>query len=293
MDGQLSQHVEYIPFGEVLFEEHSSSISMPYLFNGKELDRETNLTYYGARYLDMKTSLWLSVDSEMEKYPNVSSYVYCLNNPVLFVDPDGRDVITWLVHSYDKNQSSKGYGTKNFVKAMNHFAKTDYGKQFLLQFMKKGQSVYGITAKENGKHSDKNLNLVDLVLDKSSPSERGTILVQSNGTTWEGKTVFPSSKDDMDLTIYIKNTDRESTVELGETITHEAALHGSHYEENVNDIKNNKPVKDKGSQDHKALKSADAKNKAYRNYNNTMKQLSKIDPKYATEQKREQGKNHQ
>ncbi|QGK77183.1 hypothetical protein GIY83_02935 [Flavobacterium sp. SLB02] len=44
-------------FGEVLFEEHSSSFSSPYLFNGKELDRETNLSYYGARYFDMKTPL--------------------------------------------------------------------------------------------------------------------------------------------------------------------------------------------------------------------------------------------
>ncbi|WP_229029197.1 hypothetical protein [Flavobacterium sp. SLB02] len=40
-----------------MFEEHSSSFSSPYLFNGKELDRETNLSYYGARYFDMKTPL--------------------------------------------------------------------------------------------------------------------------------------------------------------------------------------------------------------------------------------------
>jgi len=46
-NGSISQHLEYIAFGEVLFEEHSSSFSSPYLFNGKELDRETNLSYYG------------------------------------------------------------------------------------------------------------------------------------------------------------------------------------------------------------------------------------------------------
>ncbi|OXA82894.1 hypothetical protein B0A56_03310 [Flavobacterium columnare NBRC 100251 = ATCC 23463] len=102
MNGQLSQHVEYIPFGEVLFEEHSSSISMPYLFNGKELDRETNLTYYGARYLDMKTSLWLNVDPLAEKYPNVSPYVYCFNDPINVIDPDGRDGIRVID---DKNKT--------------------------------------------------------------------------------------------------------------------------------------------------------------------------------------------
>jgi len=56
-NGSISQHTEFMAFGEVLFEEHSSSFSSPYLFNGKELDLETNTSYYGARYLDMKTSL--------------------------------------------------------------------------------------------------------------------------------------------------------------------------------------------------------------------------------------------
>ncbi|EKT3966585.1 RHS repeat-associated core domain-containing protein [Flavobacterium psychrophilum] len=93
LNGQISQHVEYIAFGEVLFEEHSSSFKSPYLFNGKELDRETNLTNFGARYLDMKTSLWLSVDPLVEKYPAYSPYAYCINNPLNVIDPDGRDII--------------------------------------------------------------------------------------------------------------------------------------------------------------------------------------------------------
>ena len=66
-EGRITQHTEYIEFGEVLFEEHSTSRTMPYLFNGKELDSETNLTYFGARYLDMKTSLWLNTDPLAEK----------------------------------------------------------------------------------------------------------------------------------------------------------------------------------------------------------------------------------
>jgi RHS repeat-associated protein len=100
-NGSISQHVEYIAFGEVLFEEHSSSFSSPYLFNGKELDRETNLSYYGARYLDMKTSLWLSVDPKMEKYLSFSSYNYCLNNPISSIDPDGREV--FFIHGTSSN----------------------------------------------------------------------------------------------------------------------------------------------------------------------------------------------
>ena len=81
--------MEYIAFGEVLFEEHSSSFSSPYLFNGKELDRETNLSYYGARYYDAKTSLWLSVDPLAELAPDKTPYHFVSNNPINRVDPRG------------------------------------------------------------------------------------------------------------------------------------------------------------------------------------------------------------
>lgn len=49
----------------------------------------TGLYYYGARYYDPRISLWLSPDILQEKYPNISTYAYCYNNPVRFIDPDG------------------------------------------------------------------------------------------------------------------------------------------------------------------------------------------------------------
>ncbi|MGP1500526.1 MAG: RHS repeat-associated core domain-containing protein [Bergeyella cardium] len=111
-DGKVSQHTEYIAFGEILFDEHSSEHTMPYLFNGKELDQETNLTYFGARYLDMKTSLWLNTDPlsgynptfEHEHYidgqhnggvfnpMNLNTYGYTYQNPIVWIDPNGKQV---------------------------------------------------------------------------------------------------------------------------------------------------------------------------------------------------------
>jgi RHS repeat-associated protein len=88
--GDLVQHIQYVPFGEVFVEERNASWSTPYKFNGKEQDEETGLCYYGARYYDPRTSVWLSVDPLAEKYPNIGSYVYCANNPVKYIDPDGR-----------------------------------------------------------------------------------------------------------------------------------------------------------------------------------------------------------
>ncbi|WP_165593164.1 RHS repeat domain-containing protein [Flavobacterium psychrophilum] len=117
LNGQISQHVEYIAFGEVLFEEHSSSFKSPYLFNGKELDRETNLSFYGARYLDMKTSLWLNVDPLAEKFPNQSPYSFCFNNPMHFVDPDGRAPSDWINFTGKNGQQQIVYDSSVKTKA--------------------------------------------------------------------------------------------------------------------------------------------------------------------------------
>ena len=81
----------YIPYGEVFVEERNGSWASPYLFNAKELDEETGLYYYGARYLNPSIALWLSTDPLQGKYPGMSPYNYCAGNPVKLVDPDGRD----------------------------------------------------------------------------------------------------------------------------------------------------------------------------------------------------------
>ena len=91
-DGNIAQHVEYIPYGEVFVEERNNSFSTNYLFNAKELDNETGLYYYGARYLGPTGAMWLSVDPMWEKYAGMSPYNYCMGNPVKMVDPTGREV---------------------------------------------------------------------------------------------------------------------------------------------------------------------------------------------------------
>ena len=118
LDGEVVQHIEYVPFGEVFVEERNSIWNTPYLFNAKEFDEETGLYYYGARYLDPRLSLWISTDPAEEKTPIYSTYAYCHNNPILLVDPDGaypiititkqktgrttwQRVIGWTYHNKD------------------------------------------------------------------------------------------------------------------------------------------------------------------------------------------------
>ena len=88
----VAQFDAYLPYGELLVDEHSSTEEMPYKFNGKEFDQETGLYYYGARYMNPRTSLWYGVDPLAEKYPNIGGYIYCAENPIKLIDSDGRKI---------------------------------------------------------------------------------------------------------------------------------------------------------------------------------------------------------
>ena len=94
LDGEVSQHIEYVPFGEVFIEERNNTWNTPYLFNAKELDEETGLYYYGARYYDPRISQFLSSDRFAKKYPNLTPYSYCANNPINAVDVRGDSIST-------------------------------------------------------------------------------------------------------------------------------------------------------------------------------------------------------
>ena len=107
----ITQIDAYLPYGELLVDEHSSTEEMPYKFNGKEFDQETGLYYYGARYMKPNTSLWYGVDPLAEKYPDIGGYVYCISNPIQNTDKKGNDVI---IHNIDKNGKHKTHSFSGF-----------------------------------------------------------------------------------------------------------------------------------------------------------------------------------
>jgi RHS repeat-associated protein len=111
------ERIEYTPYGELWVEKTiAGSERLPFRFTGKEFDEETGLYYYGARYLDPKVSRWLSTDPAVGEYipsapvndearkrngnlpgmggiynlVNFHLYHYAGNNPVRYIDPDGR-----------------------------------------------------------------------------------------------------------------------------------------------------------------------------------------------------------
>ena len=86
----ITQYDAYLPYGELLVDEHSSSEDLPYKFNGKQFDEETGLYYYGARYMNPVASIWYGVDPLAEKIPVMSGYIYCKNTPLSLIDNDGK-----------------------------------------------------------------------------------------------------------------------------------------------------------------------------------------------------------
>jgi RHS repeat-associated protein len=129
--GSYHERIEYLPYGETWVEDKatSDSYTTPYKFTSKELDAETGLYYFGARYYDARISRWISADpalAEGKYFPkpndydtehdfywylqqdgskklaglggvfnavNMDVYHYAGDNPVKLVDPDGNDII--------------------------------------------------------------------------------------------------------------------------------------------------------------------------------------------------------
>ena len=116
-DGNATQFVSYKPYGEALVDEHNTSYEQPWKFNGKELDAETRLYYYGARYYEPTLAMWYGVDAMAEKYPNMGGYVYCAGNPVMYIDPDGNDAIFICFPDYKINTEIKNPITNKTIKA--------------------------------------------------------------------------------------------------------------------------------------------------------------------------------
>jgi len=115
------EHIEYFPFGETWVEESSNTWRTPYLFTSKEMDPQTQLYYYGARYYDPRTSVWQSADPILGKYldgagnsggvfnsMNLDLYTYTHNSPVVYFDPNGEDLVPGL-KKMTYEQTTKAY----------------------------------------------------------------------------------------------------------------------------------------------------------------------------------------
>ena len=137
--GATTNWYEYMPLDKFLMVQSNHEYNNPYKYNGKELDEATGLYYYGARYYDPKSSVCLSVDPLAEKMPSWSPYAYAFENPMRFIDPDGRMPApprALFINGYLMMGSLKGgrkYWNDSFVNGAIGFGSKTYKDAFNMQ----------------------------------------------------------------------------------------------------------------------------------------------------------------
>lgn len=271
-NGTVVQTMNYYPFGAQFCNGSADSNVQSRRYNGKEYDRMHGLnTYdYGARQYNPVTARWDRVDPLCEKFYSISPYVYCVNNPVNAIDPDGKEVLPVLFEKLD--QRGNAYGTpyrssSKFVKAMTKFANTTYGNQFVSSFLPRGRKQYGV--KGNGQYANYVFRIEEFNF--SDPNEQFVTMGNVRGRF---KVQEVNGKLNIIMSLDVAG---QSENELIETITHELALHGYNideiikaYEKGGMEAVNALRQKTSESAEHKDIQK---KKKGGKQYHKTRKEL--------------------
>ncbi len=149
--GTVKQKNDYYPFGMTSY-QYSSSNDNKYLYNGKELQEEqlggVNLDWYdyGARMYDPALGRWHTIDPKAEDYLSYSPYNYVVNNPLIFIDPDGNGVFPSLKKF--KQSGMKTVKNPNLIKS----GTTTYCNKGVQQILNASgdKSLDGLTANQMG-----------------------------------------------------------------------------------------------------------------------------------------------
>ena len=121
--GNVLERADYLPFGsDRLRITDPNAPETDYKFTGKEMDDETGLMYYGARYYDPLLSRFVSQDpwqGDLTNPQTLNKYSYVLNNPIKFVDPTG-------MYNKKTGEVEKGDTLSKITKELNEYFGTKY-----------------------------------------------------------------------------------------------------------------------------------------------------------------------
>ena len=169
---------DYYPFGSTLREYNAGSVeSNKFKYQGKERDQETGYDDFGGRLFDSQIARSLQVDPMREKFLTMSSYVSMGNNPIMIIDPDGKEI--WIVYqvknedgtSTDRKAQYKGgklynedgsdYSGKNEyvskVQAdLNQLAKDDEVLSDRISILDGSKNIHTIKMTENPEDGNQN-----------------------------------------------------------------------------------------------------------------------------------------
>lgn len=118
----IVQKDDYYPFGG-RFNSYSSGTENKYLYQGKELldDLNLNISDFEARGYDPVIERTWQLDPHADKYPSMSPYSWVANNPILMIDPDGKDFLIWYTDDKGRQQNFRFTGTNADGAPKNEF----------------------------------------------------------------------------------------------------------------------------------------------------------------------------
>ena len=87
-NGEVVVSYDYLPYGDLMRKfVKNSAYEIDYRFTGQEIDEETGLYNYHARFYDPSIGRFYQIDPLAQYF---SPYLYSGNSPISFVDPDGQ-----------------------------------------------------------------------------------------------------------------------------------------------------------------------------------------------------------
>ena len=137
--------IDYYPFGGT-FNSYTSGYKNNYLVQGKELQEELDTYDFEWRMYDPILARTWQLDPNSDKYVDLSPYSWVANNPLIIIDPDGRDINI----TFASDEARKAY-----LKLMNKGLEGQFKVSLTAVKGKEGVFSVGIEAVEGG--SFKNL----------------------------------------------------------------------------------------------------------------------------------------
>ena len=200
-------------------------VCFAYSFNGKEKDYESGFHYYGSRYYNSELSMWLSTDPRADKYPSLSPYNYCANNPIKLIDPNGEEIFV-------KDEQSKTNITNTLTESEAQFIKFDKnGRLDVYELNKSESDSENFTALKSLANSSYTYIFSNAA---SYTDGYGNIenLIGDDGIGTKGITLIPNAEQSPspDNNIYIITSSLLSSEGQIKNIAHEAYGHAYFYE---------------------------------------------------------------
>lgn len=115
------QSNHYYPFG-MSFGESTGQEKQPYKYNNKELDDRAGLNWYDYSARMKEDWGFTTQDPLAEKYYSISPYAYVMNNPMKYIDPDGK--IVYPIHGTWSNPAT--WKTPNLISHATNVAFKDH-----------------------------------------------------------------------------------------------------------------------------------------------------------------------